>query len=214
MLRKVKFAFSEYYHIYNKGVDGRDIFLDDKDHKRFLLLLTVCNDTSPIEVREIKRRKGKMVRRGETLTDIGAYCLLPNHFHMLVRERLDGGISRFIQKVSTAYTMYFNKRHRRSGPLFQGTFRSNHAEKDEYLKYLFSYIHFEPVRFFKKDWKAAISNTEKTIDFLKGYEYSSLKDYLEEKNTHGILNKNSFPDHFSSVDTLKNNLVKWLSFGG
>ena len=109
-IRKNSFAKDEYYHLYSRGVDKRTIFLDSQDEKRFIRLLFLCNGSVPIIYRDIKELPLVSVEKGECVTAIGAYCLMPNHFHLLVRETTEGGISAFMHRFSTAYTMYFNIR--------------------------------------------------------------------------------------------------------
>lgn len=218
MSRKIKFSIGEYYHIYNRGVDKRDIFMDEYDYNRFLLLLKICNSSQPIDVREMKKNESSegfaSGDRGETMVDIGAYCLMPNHFHILIREKIQDGISKFVQKFSTAYTMYFNKKYERNGSLFQGVFQNKHADSDEYLKYLYSYIHLNPVKLIQSDWKSrGIQDINEAYEFLNNYKYSSYLDYLNNNiSQNTILNKGSFPEYFESGEDFKNNLNDWLKF--
>src|SRR3989344_1060267 len=106
MERKFSFAPGEYYHIYNRGTDKRKIFLDWRDHWRFIALLYVANSQSVIHLSD---HEGKDpislldLPREKILVDIGAYCLMPNHFHLLIRETGDGNISRFMLKLQTGY---------------------------------------------------------------------------------------------------------------
>src|SRR3989344_6922004 len=110
---KVILEKSEYYHVFNRGVDKRNIFLGNYDKSRFQKLLYICNGTKVVHFSNLyelaKSNEIYSIERGNLLVDIGAYCILSNHFHLLLRERRAGGISRFMQKLSTAYTMYFNK---------------------------------------------------------------------------------------------------------
>lgn len=108
MNRKITFSVDEHYHIYNRGTDKRQIFLDHDDYDRFVKLLYLCNGTESIVFRDIPIGETYGFDRGETLVDIGAYCLMPNHFHLLLREKNEGGISLFMKKLSTGYSMYFN----------------------------------------------------------------------------------------------------------
>ena len=218
MSRKIKFSEGEYYHIYNRGVDKRDIFMDKYDYDRFLLLLDICNSSLPIEVREVMKEKdiGGLTSgdKEETLADIGVWCLMPNHFHILLKEKSGIGITKFIQKLSTAFTMYFNNKYERNGSLFQGTFKAKHIEKDEYLKYLFSYIHLNPVKLIQSDWKEkGIEDIENAKDFLNNYEYSSYRDYINPNSSESrIINEKAFPEYFKSKNDFNNNLFDWLKF--
>src|SRR3989344_9515860 len=101
-LRKQSFDIDEFYHLYNRGTDKRTIFLDKQDYEHFLFLMYICNTFKSIELRNI----GRNFDRGEGIVSIGAYCLMPNHFHILVREKIEGGISKYMLKLMTAYSMY------------------------------------------------------------------------------------------------------------
>ena len=127
MSRNIEFEPEEYYHLYNRGTEKRIIFRHDKDRNRFLASLYVSNGSNTIHAsnhQALTIPELLTLDRGEPLVDICAYCLMPNHFHLLVRERTEGGIARFMQKLLTGYTMYFNTINERSGALFQGKIQS------------------------------------------------------------------------------------------
>lgn len=212
-IRKVSFAQGEYYHIYNRGNDKRIIFHDDQDYKRFVTLLYLCNSINRIDISEIKK-DFFIFERGKNITAIGAYCLMPNHFHLVLTQLEDNGISKFMQKITTAYSMYYNKKYKRTGGLFEGKFKSQHLNDDRYLKYLFSYIHLNPIKLIQKDWKeVGIRNIEKALVFLNKYKYSSYKDYMginREENI--ILDKKAFPDYFPNKKSFAREVFEWLSF--
>lgn len=148
------------------------------------------------------------------LVSIGAYVFMPNHFHILLTEKLEGGISKFMQKVLTAYAMYYNKKYGRTGGLFEGKFKSEHSGTDRYLKYLFSYIHLNPVKLIQKDWKErGLKNKKEAFEFLRNYEYSSFVDYVGESRKEGkILNKKAFPNYFPDKKNFISEIVSWLSY--
>lgn len=219
MQRKMNFSEGEYYHLYNRGTDKRVIFLEDHDYKRFVALLYVCNSVNSVDITKHFREGSSFtelfeIERTDTLVDIGTYCLMPNHFHILVREKREGGIVKFMLKLSTAYSMYFNKRNERTGSLFEGKFKARHADTDEYLKYLFAYIHLNPVKMVDPKWKEnKIIDREKALRYLSEYVYSSFLDYqgkvrVEQK----ILNREVFPEYFASVGDFDAFVVDWLSF--
>lgn len=214
MTRKFNFSVEEYYHIYNRGTDKRLIFLDEDDRQRFSKLLYLCNSERNIVFRDVPIGLAYGYSRGDTFVDIGAYCLMPNHFHLLVREKKEGGISFFMQKISTAYSMYFNTKYGRSGGLFEGPFRATHADSDEYLKYLFSYIHLNPVKIIDSKWKEnGISDREKAKQYVMDYRHSSYLDYMGiKREENSILNKNAFPDYFESIKEFSQTVEEWLSF--
>ncbi len=152
--------------------------------------------------------------RGEQLVALGAYCLMPNHFHILVTPLIEGGVSQFMQKLSTAYVMYFNKKYSRTGGLFEGKFKSEYASSDRYLKYLFSYIHLNPLKMIDKQWKEkGIKNKETALCYLKKYKYSS---YLDFKGIRRIQNKilqvGPFPEYFPNKASFEAEILDWISY--
>lgn len=210
-------APEEYYHLYNRGVDKRKIFLDKVDQERFMTLLYLCNSGIPLHRSDlVKNSKQKIftVEKETTLVDIGAYCLMPNHFHLIIREQSEGGISLFMQKLSTAYVMYFNKRHARSGALFEGRFKAKHVAQDEYLKYLFAYVHLNPIGIIEDEWKEHhIQNKKKAEEFLAAYQYSSYLDYAKSANERpeqSIINKLAFPEYFEKATDFKDYVKDWM----
>jgi putative transposase len=221
MNRTHTFSVGEYYHIYSRGTDKRNIFADTHDYHRFLMLLYLCNSTSPVDIQKLFREGRSFtelftIDRNDPLVAINVWVLMPNHFHILLKEINKGGITTFMRKVMTGYSMYFNKKHGRNGNLFQGKFKSEHVDKDKYLKYLFSYIHLNPVKLISGEskWKEnGIKNTEKAKDFLIRYEYSSLQSHLEENNKYkNIISKNEFPEYFPKSKDIWKELLEWINF--
>ena len=218
MKRKIVISTGEYYHVYNRGVEKRNIFIDNADYRRFILLLNLFNEEKSVNVRDIKEKLYPkrptlwMAKSREPIVDIGAYCLMPNHFHFLIKETREGGIRDFMHKLTTGYTMYFNKRYKRVGPLFQGTFKSEHANNDHYLKYLYSYIHLNPMKLIQSDWKEkGICDMEKAKQFLNNYEYSSYPDYHNPARfSSEVINKKSFPEYFSSAQDSDQDMFDWM----
>jgi len=202
VVRKTLFAVDEYYHIYNRGIMKTPIFLDEADKKRFIKLLFVCNSDKPVVFKTIQGLPLDEIERGEALVDIGAYCLMPNHFHILIHERVDGGISMFMEKLSTAYVMYFNTKNNRTGRLFEGTFKAKHVENEPYFNWVFSYIHLNPVKLIDSKWKEyGISDPISAKNFMQNYKYSSYYDYFVGDRPEGaIVNRDAFPEHFSQLD--------------
>ncbi len=214
MARNVIISRGEYYHIYNRGTEKRNIFLSKQDYERFLSLLYLCNSNAPVLLRRQGRTLAevKKIERSKPLVDISAFCLMPNHFHLIIYEREQGGISRFIQKLTTGYTMYFNKVHERTGVLFQGKYKASHIATDKYLKHLISYIHLNPVKLVDPEWKEkGVENPKSTKEYLKSYRYSSHQDYLKENRIENIIiNQNDLPKYFSSPEEYDAEVSKWL----
>lgn len=204
--RKISFAIGEYYHIYNRGTEKRIIFKNKVDYDYFLFLMYVCNTTKSIEIRNINKK----FDRGDTLIDIGAYCLMPNHFHILIREKTEGGISKYMLKLMTAYSMYFNKKYNRTGKLYEGTFKSIYVSNDNYLKYLYSYIHLNPAKLIDKNWKESKTNKANILNYISEYLYSSFQEYIA--SSYKIIHPNSFPEYFPKLKDHKKELFEWLNY--
>lgn len=205
--RKQSFALGEFYHLYNRGTDKRIIFIDKKDYEHFLFLMYIFNTSKNIELRNID----KGFDRGETIVDIGLYTLMPNHFHILVREKIDGGISKYMLKLMTSYSMYFNDKYKRTGKLCEGTFKSTYVNNDKYLKYLYSYIHLNPAKLIDKNWREnKATNRDKLLSYVFSYPYSSLAEY--SKGKFNILNPREFPGYFKKSIDHKKDLFEWLNF--
>lgn len=204
--RKHPFVTGEYYHLYNRGVEKRKIFLEQKDYNHFIFLLYICNTSKSIKIRDL----GKKFERGESIVDIGAYCLMPNHFHILIKEKQENGISTYMRKVMTAYSMYFNKKYVRTGTLFESVFRSSYCADDVYLKYLYSYIHLNPAKLIDKNWRNSKNRHElELLEYVSNYKYSSLREYL---SNFYIVNPKPFPKYFTSALDHKRELFEWLSY--
>lgn len=182
--RRTPFAPEEWYHIYTQGIDKRNIFLDKSDFKRFQALLYLANSSEPIDFEIIRAKKLThedlfAVLRPKTLVSIGAYCLMKNHPHIIVQEKNDGGITSFMRKLGTAYTMYFNRKHGRIGNLMVKPFRSKHIEDDRYLRRVVQYVHLNPAETFEHGWKKGkVRNMPMLEKRLLGYRFSSLPDYF------------------------------------
>lgn len=217
--RKINISVDEYYHIYNRGTDKRVIFKDIHDYDRFLALLYVCNNKKPVDINR-HFQEGRAFHELFSLNDVdnlvyvGAYCLMPNHFHILIREKEEGGITKFMGKLSTAYSMYFNKKNSRTGALFEGRFKARHVDTDEYLKYLFAYIHLNPVKMIDSEWKNNdINDREKTKEYLEQYKYSSYQEYLgTTRKENKIIKKDIFPEYFVKPQDFESFIKDWLSF--
>lgn len=213
MQRNVIFAEDEYYHLYNRGVEKRKIFLDERDYQRFIKLLYVANNEASFVYRDIERKSLSDIPR-TPLVALGAYVLMPNHFHLLVKEIKEGGISMFMEKLLTGYASYFNKRHKRVGALFQGTFQAEHLDTDRYLKYIYSYIHLNPIKLIDSEWKEnGVRDKRRAKEFLASFTYSSYFDlYGHEREEKLILSREQFPDYFSEKSDFSAHIEDWLDY--
>ncbi|MDP2665821.1 MAG: transposase [bacterium] len=215
MARTFSFAPGEFYHIYNRGTDKRNVFMSRSDRDRFLALLYLANQNEPVD---LKLQGSTLLeveeRTGDPIVEIVAYCLMPNHFHLLIRELEDGGISKFMQKLTTGYTMYFNKKNERNGSLFQGRFKATHVADDRYLRYLISYIHLNPIKLLEPKWKeTGITDKVRAERYLEEYGQSSYLDYFGKERPEGmILSREALPEYFSSGTDFKTFVTEWLTY--
>lgn len=219
--RTESFVFGEYYHIYNRGNTKQNIFMDNKDRDRFVKLLYLCNSLKNIKFKEyIVDRKIDAwdFDKGESVVSIGAWVLMPNHFHLYITPnkegRIDDPIPFFIKKLCTAYSMYFNKKHKRTGKLFEGHFKSTHIDSDRYAKYIFSYIHLNPIKLIDPLWKdRGLKNIKNGTDFLDEFRWSSYHDYRNKKRSeNAIITPEDFPDYFSGKRIFDKEIFEWLNY--
>jgi putative transposase len=214
-IRKLSFAIGEYYHVYNRGNSKQAIFLDEEDYQRFISLLYVCNSSDRFKMFLVKKGESVYsIDQEDPVVAIGAYCLMPNHFHILITPLIENGVSIFMQKVSTAYVMYFNQKYERTGGLFEGKFKAEHVDTDRYLKYLFSYIHLNPIKLLQKDWKEkGVKNKDEAEKYLNDYSFSSYAEYMGEKRLENkILCTKKFPDYFTKRDDFIRETYDWLFY--
>jgi putative transposase len=178
MAREI-FAIDEWYHCYTRGVDKRTVFEDVSEYERFKHLLYLCNGTKTVHRSNLSASADIYAAdRGDPLVAIGAYCLMPNHFHVLIREVREGGLSEFMRKVGIAYALFFNKKHDRVGNLFVKPFRAKHVSDDEYFKRVAQYIHLNPAELFEPGWKEGrVGDMHRLREALAAYPHSSLPDY-------------------------------------
>lgn len=141
-MRKQPIITNEYYHIYNRGVDKRDIFCDKEDLLRFVESMMEFNQIEVIKslanLRKTNQEGPKAL--SEALVSVVAYCLTPNHFHFIFKQLVDGGIAKFMQKLQSGYTSYFNVKNSRTGVLFQGTFKSHLIDEENYFNKIIGYV--------------------------------------------------------------------------
>ena len=189
--RREPLAPGEWYHCYTRGIDKRKTFENGRDYKRFIEAMYLSNSTSLIDRGTFQHKTHQdilAIDRKRPLVAVGAYALMGNHFHLLLKEIEEDGITKFMQRVGTSYTMYFNIKYERIGSLFVKPFRSKHVHSDRYLQRIVQYIHLNPIEIFEPKWKEGISgNAGGLIKKLKEYPYSSLPDYLGLERPQGIL---------------------------
>ena len=151
-----------YYHLYNRGVAKQAIFIDIEDYKTFLGYLKIY--LTSLRGLTLQVAPTKRLKNFTEQVDLLGYCLMPNHFHLIVFQRGLNDISNFMKSLGVKYTMYFNKKYKRVGPIFQGTYKAVEVSSESQLLYLSKYIHRNPAGFNPAGWKE--------------YKYSSYGNYL------------------------------------
>jgi putative transposase len=213
--------------VYNRGVEKRPIFLDDRDRWRFIQGVFLFNDerASANLLWQIEREhRGKInfhilqkfIEKNKTnrklLVRILADCLMPNHYHFILKEIKDGGITQFMHKLGTGYAMYFNKKYERVGSLFQGRFKALCIDNDDYLKNLLVYINvLNPAAFIEPDFKEkGIQDIESVLRFAKSFLWSTHQEYLGLRSSPVIdwdVLKTIFPEPYMYEDFVRTVLV-------
>src|SRR3989344_7524884 len=195
--RKISFSPNEWFHCFNRGIDRRLIFNRNEDRERFLQLLYICNSTQNIHRSDFLLRQTKEILalpRKNPIVSIGSYCLMSNHYHLLLKEIIDGGITQFMRKLGTAYTMYFNKKYERTGNLLTKPFRARHIGEDRYFQRVVDYIHCNPAELIEPGWKnGTVHNIDNLEKKLLKYRYSSFPDYNRiKRDTRAIISGDGF----------------------
>ena len=189
-----KYIIGERYHIFNRGVEKRDVFMDTHDYQRFIEGLREFNTVQPIgnlrDTMQYKKALQELNTCSKPLVKIIAYCLNSNHYHLILEEIIEGGISEFMKRVSGGYTLYFNKKYERSGALFQGRYKKVLINSNEYLLYLSAYVNQN--------------------HYIHGYKeanwlYSSLLEY-QNKRQGGLCDKRIIMEQFN------NNVLDYVKF--
>jgi putative transposase len=149
-------APQSYYHVYARGINRQRIFREPADYEKFLRLFARY-----LSLEETHNRNGLSFPNFYNKLDLLAFCLMPNHFHLLVFQYQQGAMTEFMRSLLTSYSMYFNKKYKRSGPLFESRFKASLISDEAYLEHISRYIHMHP-----RSWR--------------DYEYSSLPYYLQQ----------------------------------
>lgn len=198
----------ELYHVLNRGVDKRIIFEDSQDYARFVHNMYEFNSTRPAKNTYrssmcdfVSHTLSHEEREKERVVDIHGWCLMGNHYHMLLSERVENGITIFLRKLNIGYAKYFNERNDRTGALFQGRTKRIHVETDAHFLHILNYVHFNPLDFHEgsHEWRSGkISSSNVAINFLMQYKWSSYQDYVGIHNFPSIISKTLFTEMFSN----------------
>jgi len=171
--KKPIFTTGEIYHVYNRGVEKRKIFMGKSDYLEMIHDLDEMNDIATLNFEPRRNRRANPSQTKRAIVEILAFVLMPNHYHLALRQIEENGIVTFMQKLGTGYAMYFNKKNKRIGPLFQGPFQATHIDTNDYLRNLIGYIHTNPVKiFFRRKTKR--TNRYGTLKIISLEQFSRL----------------------------------------
>lgn len=197
----------ELWHVLNRGVDGRSLFIEERDYLRFIHDLYEFNDFAPANPNIGYHFKSMDIvspyiekRPRERLVEIHGWCLMKNHYHLLISELVEDGMSLFLRKLNVGYAKSFNEKYKRIGTLFQGRTKKILIEREAHFNYILHYIHLNPLDYLAgaEEWrvrsKSGISSTTKALDHLDSYRWSSYPDYVGKKNFPSILTTSFFKD--------------------
>lgn len=204
----------ELVHALNRGVDKRNIFLDTQDYARFVHDMFEFNSTlpagntyrhfDPLTMRNIVSpsllgdKKGRNADSHERLVDIHGWVLMKNHYHLLLSERVEGGLSLFLRKLNIGYAKYFNEKYERSGTLFQGRTKKVLISEQSQFLYILHYVHLNPLDYLEgsEDWRVrdhgSVLSVSTALSYLQTYRWSSYLDYCGIHNFPSILTTSLF----------------------
>lgn len=201
----------ELYHVLNRGVEKRVVFLDDRDRLRFLHDLFVFNDQNPVlHYKLLDRHKENKKRK--LLVHIHSFCLMPNHYHILLSPAIENGIPLFMKKLSMGYAKYFNERYKRSGTLWQGKYKRIRLQEDRHFLYILYYIHLNALDLSYPTWRTGnIRVPQKALDYLKTYRWSSHIDYTGVKNFPSITERGLFSEIIGSQKQYEKEITRIIT---
>lgn len=218
----------ELWHALNRGVDGRDLFMNDLDRLRFIHDMYEFNDATPADSNVGYRFQSKSrdivspyveKRSRERLVEIHGWCLMKNHYHLLLSERIEGGISLFLRKLNVGYAKSFNEKYSRVGTLFQSRTKKILIEREAHFNYILHYIHLNPLDYLSgaEKWRershAGILSAADALNYLEQYRWSSYLDYAGKKNFPSIITTSLFRDALGHYSTALSTYLKDVETG-
>ena len=230
MAKPRAFQVGGIYHIFNRGVDKREIFMKNQDYSRFILGLYFYNDADAKYSiwTNLKNRKDRTYailkpsiavprtaiegEERDPLVELLAFTLMPNHYHLIVREIKEAGISSFMHKMG-GYSKYFNNQYRRSGVLFQGPYKVVDIKDDFQLVNIFNYVHTNPIELVEPEWKNLIvRDKEKAINYLNNYRWSSYRDYIGKPTFPRVSNRDFYNEFLGNEEGCRKSIEDWIDF--
>ena len=211
----------EIYHIILRGVGDELIFRNLDDYYRGIFSLFEFNDSNPVLIRNRRRDRIRAKKIGreqfsaarDLLMEILAFCFMPNHIHLLMRQVKDNGTTQFMRKFGAGYAAYFNKKYSRKGHLFQGRFRAVHIKTNDQLKNAFVYVHTNGISLIEPNWKEkGVVSPKKVIKFLENYKWSSYPDYIGKKNFPSVTERDYLLKAMGGKEGCREFVENWIKY--
>jgi len=210
----------EYYHIYNRTISNISKFKDRGNAERLILTFLIANSTKSGDAFQYLRNNKnaskekiiKILNKGEKLTDILCYAVMPDHYHLLLKETRKNGIVNFIHRCNTSIAKYLNTKSERKGHIFESRFKSKHIDSNEYLLHLSLYIHLNPLDFLAgKEWREhGIKNWNDSKKYLLDYPWSSLNSFINDYKNPILSGTEIITEQFnSSPEKYESFLKEW-----
>lgn len=226
--RKQQFVNGEIFHIVVRRIGDNLLFKNTDDYFRGIFSVYEFNNVKSITIQSRRKIRATIKKKNrdpnsiivdgrDKLVEILAFCFMPNHVHLLVRQLKDGGISMFMQKFGAGYPAYFKKKYnlKRRGHFFQERFVAVHIKTDEQLKAVFVYIHVNSISLIEPKWKEkGIKNVEKAIEFVENYKWSSYPDYIGKKNFPSVTNREFIWEIINGERGCKKFVEDWIKYKG
>lgn len=227
--RKEQFVTDEFYHLVIRGIDENRIFKDINDHYRGIFSMYEFNNAKAVTIKDKRKTRvhfKKMLKKAkknpplfvdsrDRLVEVLAFCIMPNHLHLLVRQLKDGGITKFMRKFGAGYGRYFNAKYKRKGYVFQNRFVAVRIKNDSQLKIVFAYIHSNALSLIMPKWRErGIKNLKQAIQFLENYKWSSYQDYIGKQNFSSVTEREFILEMMGGERGCKKFMKDWLEYRG
>lgn len=205
------------YHVLSRGIEKRKIFLKNQDYSRFVFGLELFNDANASRLWEVVTKAGSVPalvlpqKPRQRIVELLAFALMPNHYHLILKEIQSGGISLFMKKMG-GYSTYFNRQYNRVGPLFP-RYKAVPIQDDVQLHTIFAYVHTNPVELIEPEWKnRKVQNITHAIEYAENYKWSSLHEYIDEPSFPNPTQLDFFMNFFGTKERCKEAIVDWIQY--
>jgi len=212
------------YHVLNRGIEKRKIFLDEQDYFRFIHDLFEFNNIESInnvfytfnkQYNDVGRHyieiNGNNRKPRKLLVKIHAFCLMPNHYHLLLTPIVENGVALFMKKINGGYVKYFNEKRKRKGTLFEGKYKKILVKNEPHFIHLPYYIHLNALDLKFPEWRnKELKNYREAMNFLENYRWSSHLDYIGKKNFPSVTQREFLMDFFGGHERYKEDVINFL----